>query len=216
MINVAIIDYKMGNLFSVFHACENVGLNPKISSDPKILKESDAAILPGVGAFGEAMETLEKLDLIKPIKEYIDTGKSFMGICLGFQLLFSESEEFGLHKGLGIFEGMVKKFSITSINGGNVKIPQIGWNQIYNYGNSWELSPLVGIDEGEYMYFVHSYYVEPVDDKIKMTKTIYECFEYCSSINKGNVFATQFHPEKSAKEGLKIYKNWARQINNRG
>jgi len=212
--NVVIIDYKMGNLFSVVHACKSVGLNPIISSDPKVLKKSGAAILPGVGAFGEAMKALKKLELIEPIKEYIDTGKFFMGICLGFQLLFSESEEFGYFKGLDIFEGTVKKFPKKSTKKNSVKVPQIGWNQIYNYGNSWKSSPLMGIEEGEYMYFVHSYYVEPADNKIKITKTIYQGIEYCSSINKENVFATQFHPEKSSKEGIKIYKNWASQICN--
>ena len=136
-----------------------------------------------------------------------------MGICLGYQLLFSESEEFGSYKGLQIFYGVVKKFLIQDLNTRKVKIPQIGWNQIYKYDNNrWEGSPLEGIQESEFMYFVHSFYVEPEDDKIKLTKTFYEGFEYCSSINFENIFASQYHPEKSAQEGIKIYKNWAESI----
>ncbi len=214
MIKVAIIDYEMGNLFSVEHACRKVGLEPIITSDPNVVEESNAVILPGVGAFGEAMNTLEKLNLINPIKRSIDAVKPFMGICLGFQLLFSESEEFGNHKGLGIFNGIVKKFPFENGSSKKIKVPQIGWNQIYKFdnGNSWENSPLRSIKEGEFMYFVHSFYVDPNDDKIKLTKTFYEGFEYCSSISYGNIFAAQYHPEKSAVEGIKIYKNWAESI----
>lgn len=215
MKNVAIIDYKMGNLFSVQHACKNVGLNPIITSETKIIEKADAAILPGVGAFGEAMEILKKLDLIVVIKEFIASEKPFMGICLGYQLLFTESEEFGRNEGLNIFEGLVKKFSFEVNGSKNTKIPQIGWNQIYKLDNNGncELSPIHSIMNGEYMYFVHSYYVEPSEDDIKLTRTIYDGFEYCSSILKKNVFASQYHPEKSAKEGLKIYKNWSEIIN---
>lgn len=213
MKNVAIIDYKMGNLFSVQHACKKVGLNPIITSDPQVVNNSDAVILPGVGAFGEAMEILTGLGLIKSIKEIISQRRPFMGICLGYQLLFSESEEFGKYKGLGIFDGIVRKFPIQKLNSRRVKIPQIGWNQILKYDNNkWEDSPLNGINESEFMYFVHSFYVEPDDEKIKLTKTFYEGFEYCSSINYENVFASQYHPEKSAEEGIKIYKNWAESI----
>ena len=212
MKNIAIIDYKMGNLFSVQHACKKVGLNPVVTSSPDVINNSDGVILPGVGAFGEAMYTLNELDVIDPIKKAIAQGKPFMGICLGYQLLFSESEEFGNYKGLGIFNGVVKKFNFNYNNESKVKIPQIGWNQIYKYNDNWENSPLNGINESEFMYFVHSFYVKPKDDKIKLTKTFYEGFEYCSSIYYENIFASQYHPEKSAKEGIKIYTNWAESI----
>lgn len=215
MKNVAIIDYKMGNLFSVQHACKKVGLNPIITSDPKVLENSIGAILPGVGAFGEAINTLRRLDLIKPIKNFIDSGKPFMGICLGYQLLFSESEEFGTFKGLEIFEGLVKKFSFSNEFSSQIKIPQIGWNQIFKEQttNSVGFDPLNGIKNGEFMYFVHSYYPLPLDNDIILTHTTYHNFQYCSSINYKNIFASQFHPEKSGIEGLKIYKNWAEKIN---
>lgn len=211
-LKIAIIDYEAGNLFSVQHACSFVSLNAEITSDPKKILTADGAILPGVGAFGEAMENLNKLGLVKTIHEYIESGKPFMGVCLGLQLLFSESEEFGLHKGLDLIKGRVVKFPAKNKQGETVKVPQIGWNQIFTPAQSkdtWASSPLKGIAQGEFMYFVHSFYVTPTDPSDILTLTNYDGIEYCSSVQKDNIFATQFHPEKSAQEGIKIYKNWA-------
>ena len=210
MTSVAIIDYQLSNLFSVKHACCHVGLDAEITSDPKVIKQASGAILPGVGAFGDAMSSLEKLNLTSAIKDFIASGKPFMGICLGLQLLFTKSEEFGIHNGLDIIKGNVVKFK----NG--IKVPQIGWNTIHSPSGQdlWERSPLRGIAEGEYMYFVHSFYVAPEDPDMVLTKTEYEEISYCSGIHRDNVFAVQFHPEKSGEEGIKIYRNWGSLVKN--
>ncbi len=214
MKNIAIIDYKMGNLFSVNQACINVGLQPFITNDKKLIRDADAIILPGVGSFGEAMKNLSDLDLIDIFREVIYDSKPFLGICLGFQLLFSESEEFGITKGLGVFEGRVKKFNGGTYLKRKIKVPQIGWNKIIPYNEEkWTNSLLNGVSFGEFMYFVHSFFVETDAKEILLTKTDYEGFEYCSSIQFNNIFASQFHPEKSAQEGIKVYKNFAKMIN---
>lgn len=210
---VSIVDYKLGNLFSVNQALTNIGLNVNITSDPEEVESSDAIVLPGVGAFYDAMKNLNELNLVNSIKKAIDSYKPFLGVCLGLQLLFSESEEFGLTKGLGLIKGCVKKFQNKNQDGNTRKVPQIGWNKIQKIDNiSWENTPLNNIKEGEFMYFVHSFYVEPVGS-IGLSQTNYEGQSYISSINRPNLFACQFHPEKSSKEGLKIYNSWA-QINN--
>lgn len=209
MKKIAIVDYKMGNLFSVMQACQNVNLTPVITSDKNTINESDAIILPGVGSFAEAMKNLSELDLIETITQNIIADKPFLGICLGFQLLFTGSEEFGNTRGMGIFTGKIKRFS-NFFNGNRIKVPQIGWNQIKPSDNKkWANSLLKNINFGEYMYFVHSFYVATDEQKILLTTTEYEGFEYCSSIQHGNLFASQFHPEKSSLEGIKIYKNFA-------
>ncbi len=216
---VAIVDYEMGNLFSVRRACEQVGLAPIVTSDIKTIFQSSAIILPGVGAFGDAINNLKRLDLISPMIDSIASGKPFMGICLGFQLLMSESEEFGRHKGLDYFKGSVVKFPSTGSEHLSIKVPQVGWNRIYQplvTGNAaWASSLLQGIKNHEYMYFVHSYYVVPEDRHVALSYTDYEGIEYTSSISLNNVFACQFHPEKSAVEGMKIYKNFAAMIRNK-
>ena len=210
---VVIIDYNAGNLFSVEHACLQVGLNTVVSSDKKVIEAAKAIILPGVGAFSDAMNNLKKLDLISPLKDKVNSGTPLLGVCLGLQLLFTESEEFGNHKGLDLVEGSILKFP-NEINGNSIKVPQIGWNKIYFKDRSnWDKSLLQEIPEGEFMYFVHSYYANPSNKDEIATLTEYEGIEYCSSILKNNIFATQFHPEKSAKWGIEMYKNWANSIN---
>lgn len=212
---VAIIDYQMGNLFSVEHACAAVGLEPIITSDPGAILSASAAILPGVGAFGEAMENIRRLDLTDPIRDVIASGRPFLGVCLGLQILFSESEEFGSHKGLGIIPGLVRRFSNLGRGGESVKVPQIGWNRIAppaGASSAWDGGPLAGIPSGAYMYFVHSYFVTPDRSEDAQSVTTYGGMEYCSSIRRQNLFATQFHPEKSAHQGLSIYRKWAEAI----
>lgn len=216
---VSIIDFGVGNLFSVKQACSYAGMEAIITSEKEILLKSAGAILPGVGAFGLAISNLKKLDLINPILDFIQSGKPFMGICLGMQLLMSESEEFGRHKGLDIIKGNVIKFSTNNENEDMGKVPQVGWNRINNplYANEVfrNDTPLSGISNGEFMYFVHSYYCKPWDYKTVLSVTEYNDVEYCSSIQWKNIFATQFHPEKSALDGLKIYKNWSLLLKNR-
>jgi glutamine amidotransferase len=205
---VVIIDYQLGNLFSVKQACNTVGINTIVSSSPEDILMADALILPGVGAFIEAMKNLDSFDLSNPIKDKVKSGTPIFGICLGQQLLFSESEEFGSGKGLDLIPGLIKKFPALK-NHRKIKIPQIAWNKIYSKHQAWSNTPLVDLEEQDFMYFVHSYYVTPNSDNCVLTQTNYEDVEYCSSILNNNIFATQFHPEKSSTKGLSIYKNWA-------
>ena len=210
---VVIIDYQLGNLFSVNQAMTKIGIIAVISSNPIEIENADAIVLPGVGAFKDAMENLKKLNLVQPIKNFIESGKPFFGICLGLQLLFSESEEFGNTTGLNIIEGKVVKFRNVNNDVLNFyKVPQISWNSINKPDKlSWQKTPLFNISELENFYFVHSYYVVPTNTNIILTTTEYAGVKYASSIYFKNIFACQFHPEKSAHEGLKIYENWAKQ-----
>lgn len=203
---IAIIDYKLSNMFSVKNALDYIGVESVITSDKNIVAKSDAAIIPGVGAFGDAMKNLKDLSLIPVINKHVKKSKPFMGVCLGLQLIFSESEEFGTHQGLNFISGKVKKFTESK----GIKVPQIGWNQISTGPNPtlWEKTPLKNIKEKAFMYFVHSFYVIPDDKNVILSETDYEGTTYCSAVSFQNIFATQFHPEKSGKEGIKIYKNW--------
>ncbi len=193
---ITIIDYEMGNLRSVEKSFEHLGFEASISRDPKKILEADKIVLPGVGAFKDCMENLNRFDLVEPIIQSIKSGKPFLGICLGMQLLFTESEEFGNHQGLNIIPGKVVRFPEKK----DLKIPQIGWNQIRK---KKEISLLKEIPDESYVYFVHSYYVIPEDSNVIATTTDYG-IEFTSSIYKENIFATQFHPEKSQTVGLKI------------
>tara|TARA_B100001059_G_C17835455_1_gene587761 strand:- start:2186 stop:2821 length:636 start_codon:yes stop_codon:yes gene_type:complete len=207
MTDVAIIDYKLGNLYSVYSACKYVGINAKITSDRNEILNAKSAILPGVGAFGEAVENMVSLNLFETTKEFIDTKRPFLGICLGLQLLFDESEEFGLNKGLGIVGGKVKKFDFENNKNDKFPVPQIGWNTIY-HERSWEDTLLSDLQKNDYMYFVHSFYVVPDDKNCILTKSKYGNKEYCSSILIDNIFASQFHPEKSGEKGLNVYRKF--------
>jgi len=212
---IVIVDYGIGNLQSVAQVFAHLNNPVSISSNNKEIMSADALVLPGVGAFGHAMNNLKELNLDKSILEFVQTGKSLMGICLGFQLLFSESEEFGNHKGLDIIKGKVLKFTNNNGLDLGIKISQVGWNKIYKpviSVDNWNKSPLREIQNMDYMYFVHSYYVEPEITNEILTLTQYGGKEYCSSILKDNIFAVQFHPEKSAWQGIRIYKNWIETI----
>lgn len=213
---VAIIDYGMGNLFNVQRACAKVGLRSVITADKNVIMQSNGVILPGVGAFGDAIANLKRLDLIGLIREQISRNIPFLGVCLGMQLLMTESEEFGGHKGFDIIRGRVVKFNNSDQRNPMIKVPHVGWNRIlFKKNQSMNLgdSVLQDISNGEYMYFVHSYYPVPEDDAVTVTTTCYEGIEYCSSLSRGSVFAVQFHPEKSGLEGLKVYENWANKVN---
>lgn len=202
---IAVIDYGMGNLKSVSKALEHLGASVCVTRDFAQIKQADKMVLPGVGAYGLCMESLTNLNLINPILDHLHSDKPFLGICLGFQLLFEESEEFGTHKGLGYFKGRVKKFS-PDILKQNLKIPHMGWNSI----QIQQTTPLYqNIQSGEQVYFVHSYYVEPQEQQLIATTTDYG-MSFCSSVAKDHVFACQFHPEKSQQVGLKILENFIR------
>lgn len=206
---VVIIDYGHGNLYSINQVCIHLGYKPIISSDEKEILSADSLILPGVGAFKVAMDELANKDLIEPIKEFVKKGNNMMGVCLGMQLLFETSEEFGINNGLGLINGNVKKFS-SSINGKKIRIPQIGWNKIFEDKsiNKWENTPLKEITKEDYMYFIHSYYANPSDAKDILSFSNYQDIKYCTSVQKENIFGFQFHPEKSAEKGITIYKNF--------
>lgn len=205
---VVIIDYQLGNLFSVKQACDKVGMDAKLSSSKEDILNADALVLPGVGAFIEAMNNLQSLDLIEAIKNKVNNGTPIFGICLGLQLLFSKSEEFGSGSGLDLIPGIIKKFP-DHIKDRKIKVPHITWNQVYKFNNYWQKTALKELKDFEFMYFIHSYYVKPDNDSCILTNTNYDGIEFCSSVIKDNIFATQFHPEKSADKGISIYKNWA-------
>ena len=195
---IALIDYGMGNLGSVSNALRYVGSEYEITSDPAVIASADGVVLPGVGAFRDCMASLTDHGLVDVIREVIAEDRPFLGICLGLQMLFSESEEMGLHEGLGVIPGRVVRFDH------DLKIPQIGWNQISIRQDCPQLS---GVADGAYVYFVHSYYVVPEDESIIATTTDYG-YEFCSAIRRGNLFASQFHPEKSHDVGLHILRNF--------
>ena len=205
---VVIIDYQLGNLFSVKQACDTVGINAEISSNREDILNADALILPGVGAFIEAMNNLKKFGLDTAIQTKVNGGTPIFGICLGQQLLFTESEEFGAGKGLDLISGIIKRFPET-FEERKVKVPHIAWNTIFKLNQEWDNTALKDLSNNDFMYFIHSYYVKPNDDACILTQTNYDGIEFCSSILKNNIFATQFHPEKSADKGISIYKNWA-------
>ena len=203
---IAIIDYGMGNLRSVQKGFENVGCEATVTDDPRVVLESDRIVLPGVGAFRDCMRNLEEGGFVEPILRVIRDGRPFLGICLGLQLLFTESEEFGLHKGLDVIPGRVLRFPEgMRENGEELKVPHMGWNQL-----SFKRRPPAFADlaEGTNVYFVHSYYVKPDDDNVVATTTGYG-IEFCSSVWKDNIIATQFHPEKSQERGLAILRQFA-------
>jgi len=202
---IAIIDYGMGNLRSVQKGFERVGCEAVVTADPKVVLEAEKVVLPGVGAFPDCMRNLEQGGFIEPLLRVIREGRPFLGICLGLQLLFTESEEFGVHKGLDVIPGRVVRFPEWMTEQGEaLKVPHMGWNQL---AVKRRPSVFEGIEEGTNVYFVHSYYVAPEDQGVIATTTTYG-IEFCSSIWKDNIVATQFHPEKSQEKGLTILKNF--------
>jgi glutamine amidotransferase len=211
---VAIVDYSLGNLFSVKHACEHVGLDGVITACKEDVLAADAVILPGVGAFGDAMDNLRRLDLIRPLRDLAQSGKLLVGICLGQQLLMTESFEFGRHRGLDIFPGQVVRFADPRGPQGNLKVPQVGWNRIHRpakagHSDPWAGSPLEGIADGESMYFVHSFYVQPADPSVILSTTRYGHIDFCSGLRRNNIISFQYHPERSGVQGMRIYQNLA-------
>ncbi len=218
---IAIINYGMGNLRSVSKALETVGAETKVTSSPEDILSADAIVLPGVGAFYRGMENLKEKNLLPAIHKVVEDNKPFLGICLGLQLLFSESEEHGICKGLDVIKGNVKKFSpgAPTLHRGEIKIPHMGWNGIKfkmhpdaksgcsDYPSEQKMNIFEGIPDESYFYFVHSYYVEPEDKNIIIATTEYGR-DFVSAVNKNNVWGVQFHPEKSSDLGLKILKNF--------
>lgn len=199
---ITVIDYGLGNLKSVSNALERAGVEVCVTSEPAKIAQAKALILPGVGAFSKGMENLKTFGILHSLYKAIEDGRPFLGICLGMQLLFSESEEHGLCRGLDIIKGKVIKF------GNRMKIPHMGWNQV-NFKNEETKNKLFkGIEDNSDFYFVHSYYAEPADEKNMAAATRYGK-EFASVVIKDNVIGMQFHPEKSAEKGLRVLKNFA-------
>ncbi len=198
---IAIVDYQMGNLRSVQKGFEKVGHAATITSDPAVLADAAKIVLPGVGAFGDAMAELDRRRLVQPIRDQIAAGKPFLGICLGLQLLFDVGYEGGRFEGLGVLRGEVVRFQVPA----EFKVPHMGWNQL---AIRRPAPLLAGLASGVHCYFVHSYYVVPQDPAVIATETDYGG-PFCSMVWRDNLFATQFHPEKSQADGLRMLRNFA-------
>ena len=198
---IAIIDYGMGNLRSVQNGFKKVGHEAVVTSDPAVVEQADKVVLPGVGAFEDAMAELRRREMVQPVLAAINSGRPFLGICLGLQLLFETSHENGRHEGLGVLAGEVVRFELPR----KYSVPHMGWNQI----SIQRQAPLfAGIEDQTHFYFVHSYYVVPQDERVIACETDYHR-PFCSMIRRDNLFATQFHPEKSQTHGLRMLKNFA-------
>ncbi|MFT7859965.1 MAG: imidazole glycerol phosphate synthase subunit HisH [Sulfurimonas sp.] len=199
---IAIVDYNMGNLASVQNAFAKLGKETVVESDPAKFQNYDKLLLPGVGAFGDAMEHLRERDMIEPIKEFAASGKPILGICLGMQLLFESSEEFGAHAGLGLIKGKVTRFDESKFEE-KLKVPHMGWNRMFT-----KKHPLFeGLDDMHYLYFVHTYHVNCDDENDIIGRTNYG-YEFTSAVAHDNIMGIQPHPEKSHTNGLKILENF--------
>ena len=198
---IAIIDYQMGNLRSVQKAFERVGHEAHITDDPSLIAQADRVVLPGVGAFRDAIAELQRRHFVEPIRDFIDSGKPFLGICLGLQLLFDVSYEDGTYEGMGILPGEVVRFDLPR----EFKVPHMGWNQV-----AYHHRPPIfaGVPEQSHFYFVHSYYVKPAHDDDVALLAEYS-HPFCAAVWRDNLVATQFHPEKSQENGLQVLKNFA-------
>jgi glutamine amidotransferase len=203
---IAIIDYGMGNLRSVQKGFEKIGSEAVVTADPQVVLQADRIVLPGVGAFRDCMHNLEQAGFVEPILKVIAEGRPFLGICVGMQLLLTDSVEFGLYSGLNVIPGHVLRFpDQMTVAGEKLKVPQMGWNQL---SIKRRAPAFEGVENGSNVYFVHSYYVKPDDISVVAATTDYG-IEFCSAIWKDNIVATQFHPEKSQAIGLQILKNFA-------
>ena len=202
---IALLDYGAGNVRSVQKALTAAGGDVLLVPSPELVKQADAVVLPGVGAFDDCINAMQQQELFEAAREFVFTGKPFLGICVGYQALFENSEEFNsCAAGLGVFEGSVVRFPDTE-----VKVPQIGWNEVNVTQPNCPI--LKGIESGSHFYFVHSYYPKPKDESIGATRTEYGV-NFTSAVWRDNVFATQFHPEKSQKVGLQLLTNFVNLI----
>ncbi len=202
---IAVVDYGRGNLGSVAKAFGRLGMPAEITQDGRVVADAEAVVLPGDGAFHDAMDNLQRLGLLDPLRVCLDEGRPFLGICLGYQLLFTESEEFGYGKGLDVISGAVRRFPP------GLKVPHMGWNQVAHGGDC----PLFdGIPSGSYFYFVHSYYPETADPSLRVATCTYGV-TFPAAVSRAALFATQFHPEKSQRWGLRLLENFAAYVRDR-
>jgi glutamine amidotransferase len=196
---IAVVDYGRGNLGSVERAFQRVGMPAVVTQDPGVVSDAEAVVLPGDGAFHDAMGTLQALGLLDPLRACLDGGRPFLGICLGYQLLFTESEEFGQGKGLDVIRGAVRRF------GAGLKVPHMGWNSVEHTG---DLALFDGVPSGAHFYFVHSFYPETSDPTLRIATCTYGV-TFAAAVERGPLFATQFHPEKSQRWGIRLLENFA-------
>jgi len=196
---IAVIDYGRGNLGSVENALGRLGMRAMVTEDPRVIEDARALVLPGDGAFHDAMANLQARGLLEPIRTALDEGRPFLGICLGYQLLFTESEEFGQGKGLDVLSGVVRRFP------GGLKVPHMGWNSVEHTG---DLAIFDGVPSGAHFYFVHSYYPTTRETSLATATCTYGV-TFPAAVGRGSLFATQFHPEKSQRWGLRLLENFA-------
>ncbi|MBI5625576.1 MAG: imidazole glycerol phosphate synthase subunit HisH [Elusimicrobia bacterium] len=209
---VVVVDYGLGNLFSIARALQALGAEAVLSADPKVVSAADRIILPGVGSFGDGMKGLNENGLVEPIREFGRSGRPLLGICLGMQLLMDEGTEFGFHQGLGLVSG--RTVALPRPSDRKAKIPHVGWNLVRPAGRSgrparaWAGTVLEGLSEASYFYFTHSYVVVPEDRKQALGDTEYAGAVFCSVVRSGNISGCQFHPEKSGHPGLQVLRNF--------
>jgi len=210
-VKLVIVDYGLGNLYSVERALRFIGTWAVISDKPEDINKADRLILPGVGSFGDGMEGLKKRGLIEPIKEYAASLRPILGVCLGMQLLMTKGEEFGTHRGLGLINGKTISLKALSEDKFSHKLPHIGWNKLLFPGGAsfcWENTILEGLKEGSFMYFLHSNVVVPNNPSHCLSDTVYGGITFCSALRMGNIYGCQFHPERSGEAGLEVYKKF--------
>ena len=207
---ITVIDYGLSNLLSVQHAFAHFGAETLVTGKPEDVLAADALVLPGVGAFKDGMAGLEKLGLIEPICQKAAAGTPLLGICLGMQMLFDESEEFGLHKGLGLIPGRVVKIPDTDADGAPQRVPHISWDPLYPAGGRADFAgtALANVRPGEECYFIHSYEAKPAQEADRLADTVYGGRRVCAAAVRGSVLGCQFHPEKSGQVGLKIIEEY--------
>lgn len=212
MNSVVVMDYGVGNLLSVTRALEHCGADARISSDAKDVEGADRLVLPGVGAFESCMTSLKESGLREPLMEFVASGRPLLGICVGMQMLLEVGEEFGIHEGLGVIKGRVRKILATDTSGAKLKVPHIGWNGLLPRAgadsSTWRGTPLDGVAPGAAAYFVHSYGAEPSEPLDCLAVTIYGGQTITAVIARGNVIGTQFHPEKSGAVGLRMLRQF--------
>jgi glutamine amidotransferase len=209
--SVVVVDYDLGNLFSVCRALENVGGAPTVSGDPDQILGAERVLLPGVGAFANGMNGLRERGLIEPLKHFAKTGRPLLGVCLGMQLLLSVGEEFGEYEGIGLIPGRVKKLEPHDAAGQALKLPHIGWNSLRPEGDGWARTPLEGLAPDSPVYFVHSYAPQPERPGDALASCEYGATRFCAAVRRDNVSGCQFHPEKSGPAGLAILARFLKQ-----
>lgn len=214
-LRATIVDFGGGNLYNVRRACLQASIDATITTSPDEALRADAIILPGIGAMGEAMKTLQSTGMDVALREIAARGTPIFGVCLGMQILMGEGTEFAPHAGLGLLPGKVVGFPREDATGAKLRVPHIGWNSLERAGGAgmqWSDTPLAATSAGEHFYFVHSYYVMPQDSSVVVARTTYGGIEFPSAIAQGNIFACQFHPERSGPAGLEIYRQFAAHI----